>query len=168
VTDPFAPDPSVKKVQGFEAHQVPDLAAGDDLGTREMLHVHQELGSGPSGRGLCLSSISLSHVEATGGTWRAKVKRSYANSGDPFSGTDNLLVLVDLSLVPTGKELLYNLYRPEAQERAVPVRLVTNAGDFSNNAHMLSSVSKNRELYLRVLTPTFIVNWGEVEPELTK
>jgi hypothetical protein len=33
---------------------------------------------------------------------------------------------------------------------------------------MLSSVSKNRELYLRVLTPTFIVNWGEVEPELTK
>ena len=59
--------------------------------------------------------------------------------------------------------LLRNLW-----ERAVPVRLVTNAGDFSNNAHMLSSVSKNRELYLRVLTPTFIVNWGEVEPELTK
>jgi hypothetical protein len=33
---------------------------------------------------------------------------------------------------------------------------------------MLNSVSKNRELYLRVLTPDFIVNWSEIEPELPK
>jgi hypothetical protein len=115
-----------------------------------------------------LSSVSLSHLEATSGAWSAKVKTSYANNGTPFAGTDNLLVLVDLSVVPPGKELLYNLYRPEAQERAVAVRLKTNQGDFSDNAHMLNSVSKNRELYLRVLTPDFIVNWDEIEPELTK
>ena len=144
VADPLAPDPNVKKVQAFEAHQVPNLTAGADLETRQMLHVHQELGSGPSGRGLCLSSVSLSQVEATGGTWKTKVKKSYANNGTPFAGSDNLLVLVDLSLVPPGKELFYNLYRPEAQERAVAVRLKTNQGDFSDNAHAQQRLQEPR------------------------
>jgi hypothetical protein len=168
VADPLAKDDNVFKVQDFEGKKsLPNKTTGATLNTREMLHVHQELGSGPSGRGLCLSSISLTQTEATGGGWQAKVKKSFANNGTAFSGADNLLVLVDLAAVPTDRDLLYNLYRPEAQERGVPVKISTQAGTFNDNAHMLNSVSKNRELFLRVLVPGFIVNWGDIQPQLS-
>jgi len=165
-TAALALDPNVYKVQSFEAKQVPDFKAGDTLNTRQMLHVHQELGSGDSARGMCLTSCSISQDQLQGSAWKANLKTMYANPGPAFGNDDTtVLVLVDLAKVPTGKELLYNLYRPDAQEKAQAVKLSTGSGVFPGNAHMLDSVSKNREVFLRVLVPSFVVNYEEVKQE---
>jgi hypothetical protein len=162
------PDPEWRKVQAFEAHQLPGKKIGDQLEPRQALHVHQELGSGPSARGMCLTSVSLTQNEISSKVWKNKLKKTFANNGTPFEATDasTMVSLIDLAQVPTGQEMLYNLYRPDAQEMAQPVTTDTNAGVFHDNVHMLKSVTKNRELFLRVLAPEFIVNWEEIKDVL--
>jgi hypothetical protein len=162
----LAVDPAVYQVQAFEEHQIPDFQAGATLNLRQMLHVHQELGSGDSARGMCLTSVSISQDQLDHSTWKANLKTMYANPGPAFGDDDKtVLVLIDLAQVPTGNQLLYNLYRPDAQGKAQPVTLQTVAGRFANNTHMLDSVSKNREIFLRVLVPSFVVNYDEVKAE---
>jgi hypothetical protein len=163
---PLAEDPEIYKVQKDEKGRLVKRPTGSDLTTREMLHIHQELGSGDSGRGLCLTSISLSEREAQAGGWESKLKTIHANDGIPFKSAKTVLVLVDLSKVPTGHKLLYNLYRPDAQSRAPKVAMRKGPQVFRSNQHMLDSVSKNRELFLRVLLRGYIANWADVERTL--
>lgn len=166
-TDPLAPDPEIYKVQKDEKGRLAGKKKGDTLDTREMLHVHQELGSGDSGRGLCLTSISLSESQALSSDWKKDLKTMYANDGIAFKSPGKTVpVLVDMGRVPTGKDLLYNLYRPDAQAQAKNVPIRKGQMVFRNNNHMLDSVTKNRELFLRVLLRDYIVNWAEIEPEL--
>lgn len=175
-------DAEIYKVQDFEENRLiqtrPDGKAlkvkrqlvprpqGSNLSQREMLHVHQELGSGDSGRGICLTSVSLSERQAQAGGWENTLKTIYANDGIPFKSDKTVLVLVDLSKVPTGHKLLYNLYRPDAQAKAVTVAMRKGYTPFTDNQHMLDSVSKNRELFLRVLLRDHIANWTDVERAL--
>lgn len=162
-TDPLDADPEIFKVQDFERHRLQKRTVGSDLTTREMLHVHQELGSGDSARGICLTSISLSERQAQSSGWESKTKSTYANDGIPFKSSTTVLVLVDLAKVPTGRTMLYNLYRPDAQARAAKVKMKKGAQYFNSNQHMLDSVTKNRELFLRVLLRDYIANWTDVE-----
>ncbi|MGC2660049.1 MAG: hypothetical protein WA324_18985 [Bryobacteraceae bacterium] len=177
----LAPDPEIYKVQPTDANRLQTKTLGDDLTLREMLHVHQELGSGVSGRGVCLTSISLSERQAQAGGWESQLKTIYANDGIPFKSNTTVLVLVDLARVPSGHDLLYNLYRPDAQAQSVDVKMQkagprrynkkTKAYEskvikFKDNQHMLDSVTKNRELFLRVLLRGYIANWPDVEREL--
>jgi hypothetical protein len=161
-------DPAAWEVQNFEVNKkqrytLENRTAGETLNNREMLHVHQELGSGPSGRGLCLTSVSITPTEVENGTWKNKLKKMYANPGPPFEGNDTVLVLVDLARVPKDKKLLYNLYRSDAQEKAQSVGIKRGRTILDDTQHMRDSVTKNRELFLRVLTEDFIVNIDEVK-----
>jgi hypothetical protein len=167
---PLARDPEIYKVQNSDKNRLQDKDLGDALSLREMLHVHQELGSGPSQRGVCLTSISLSERQAQGSGWEGKLKTVYANNGIPFKSAKTVLVLVDFAKVPTGHDLLYNLYRPDAQAQAEDAKMQKKFGrklvTFDDNQHMLDSVSKNREVFLRVLLREYIANWPDVEREV--
>lgn len=146
--------------------------AGDPLTLRQALHVHQELGSRDSARGACLTSISLTETASKGDAWKSNpkvMKTMYSNSGEQFQGkrSENQLVLIDFAQVPTGQQLLYNLYRPDAQAKAQAVGIVkpqdTRDETFFNNEHMLNSVTKNREIFLRVVKKDFVVNWSDLK-----
>lgn len=147
-SDKLAKDPNIFKQQPSE--NLPKI--GDkSMTTRQMLHVHQELGSGDSQRGTCLASTPRRNM--------------VSNQGVEFAG---ITIKVDLARVPTGKELLYNLYRPEAQAKAEATTIrkydkkSDKTVDFADKQHMLDSVSKNREVFLRVLLPEFLANKDEV------
>jgi hypothetical protein len=99
--NPLAPDPETYQVRDFEDRV--GKPSGTALDKREILHVHQELGSTDAGRGLCLTSVSLSQNQMTGDTWKTNLKTMYCNPGSKFEDPGNtVLVLVDLSKVPSG------------------------------------------------------------------
>lgn len=136
-------------------------AADGKLSVRQMLFVHQELGSGDSQRGICLTSTPTYAIPS--------------NQGVFFSAGDTFKIKVDFALVPTGKQLLYNLYKPEAQAKAQPVAMTKwdkKQNDYIRYAadatHMLDSVSKNREIFLRVLVPAYIENLAELKVAVEK
>jgi hypothetical protein len=158
-------DPNIFKVQDFETVSL-RRDAGTNLNLRQMLHVHQELGSGNSARGMCLTSVSISGQKTKDGTWKNNLKTMYSNPGPAFGNDDKtVLVLVDLAKVPENQQLLYNLYRPDAQAKAQSVTIYKENNEYRDNTHMLDSVSKNREIFLRVLVPSFVVNYQEVKQE---
>jgi len=152
-TDKLARDPNIFKKLPKEKDQLPKIGDTADMSLRQMLHVHQELGSGDSQRGICLAMTPRRNM--------------VSNQGIAFAG---ITIKVDLAKVPTGKELLYNLYRPEAQAKAeaTTIRKKVNdkVTDFADTQHMLDSVSKNREVFLRVLLPDFLDNKDEVKKTL--
>ena len=183
------------QVQPFEAgelltgkprlldNELKPLKEGAPLSVREALHVHQELGSRDSARGVCLTSVSLTEAASTQNGWKTDariMKKMYANNGTPFQGAkdENRLILVDLSRVPKNAKLLYNLYRPDAQAKAEVVKMKKlrspeadvssedSYATFLDNEHMLNSVTKNREIFLRILSKDYIVNWAELQPKV--
>lgn len=153
-------DDKILKLTPEEKGKYQIAAKDDKLSVRQMLFVHQELGSGDSQRGICLTSTPTYDIPS--------------NQGVFFTSGDIFRIKVDLARVPIGKQLLYNLYRPEAQEKAQAVAMTKfdrKANDYitysADPTHMLDSVSKNREIFLRVLVPDYIVNLAEMKLALT-
>jgi len=114
-----------------------------DMSREEMLFINQELGSGPHQRGICLASTP---------------KMIHGNKGEPFRSKDTVLVEVDLAQVPSGQELLFNLYSKEAQATTIGLkesRKSKRAPDVMQE-HTNTSTAKNREIFLLELKTAYI------------
>jgi hypothetical protein len=123
----------------FLEQQIPSLASGTTLNTEELLYVNQELGSGHQQRGICLASTS---------------KLIHSNQGVPFKTAESLTLTVDLAKVPTGANLLFNLYSQEAQLLTIGMNHWRDGKKHSiaeSKEHTDWSTAKNRELFLKEL-----------------
>jgi len=144
-------DEKGKKVQyeGVDVYQKTQGPSRYKLGSKknqpmtqeELLFINQELGSGPHQRGICLSSTP---------------KLIHGNQGDTFRSDETVLVLIDLSTVPTGERRLYNLYSQEAQTKTIGLT-DTKAKGRDMKHHTDTSTAKNREVFLLELKKEYIV-----------
>ena len=144
-------DDKGKKVQyeGVDVYQKTQGPSRYKLGSKknqpmtqeELLFINQELGSGPHQRGICLSSTP---------------KLIHGNQGDTFRSDETVLVLIDLSTVPTGERRLYNLYSQEAQTKTIGLT-DTKARGRDMKHHTDTSTAKNREVFLLELKKEYIV-----------
>ena len=116
-----------------------------------LAYVHQELGSGYQQRGVSASATGKHTI--------------FSNQGKPFRTRDGVRITVDLARVPIGNEqapILVNHYaHASAGKRADPVSgssgLVIRGNRPRKYEHYKWSIKKNRELFIKEVTPENIV-----------
>jgi hypothetical protein len=94
----------IRKVTPDLRKRFPALKGVGQMTLEQAMHVHQELGSGDHQRGICLSSAN---------------KLLHGNRGGAFYTESSDIIKLDLARVPTGQDLLFNLYSQPAQELTV-------------------------------------------------
>ncbi|WKL50481.1 DUF4157 domain-containing protein [Flavobacterium pectinovorum] len=114
-----------------------------------LAHMHQWKGSGPGQRGLSLTSTD-------------KDEAVYGNSGEPFKTDDGAKFKIDLAKTNPANNILVNHYANDSKTRAnLPGSeedLNGKLGVGKKKYQYERSVIKNRELYLRNLTPDAVIS----------
>jgi len=110
------------------------------MSQEQMALLHQEKGSG---------------VQQRGASLRSTPKEIYGNAGESFRSAGGVLVKVDLARVPRGKANLLNHYSAGGIKDVA--HTLKTAGTYQDTGAYVTSVTKNREIYVDTLTPDMFV-----------